>query len=432
MTERQMAGRYGALGFVLSLLGVPMYVYLPNYFADNWQVSLGLVGAVMMGARLLDMLTDPVAGSVSDALLPWMARKKQMLVGVVCLLVGVLGLFFPVVAWLQAAPAVYLAVMTTVAFLGWTLVSVPHQALLADFAPKSHQKTQLTSAREAFGIVGVVSVLALPYGMGLAPTDPQVFAVIAGMVAVGLGLGTWALWSLPVASSQGASMRVAGNADITGQWRALWQGYVWLWQSQRWSYRWMGPYFLNNLANAFPATLFLLFVTHALGLSAQAGLLLLVYFLSGLLALPVWLMLAHRWGHLQAWRWSLMGALVGFSGLIWVEAGNFYGYLAVCVLSGLSLGADMALPAAMQAQVVQTLREQGEEMAGRLFGLWGLLTKLALAVAVGVALPLLDIWGVSEGTPLAIDALWVMYAGVPWGLKVVTLVWLYRLKVVSH
>jgi len=189
----------------------------------------------------------------------------------------------------------------------------------------------------------------------------------------------------------------------------------------------MGPYFLNNLANAFPATLFLLFLTHALGLSAQAGLLLLVYFLSGLLALPVWLWLAKRWGRLQAWRWSLVGALIGFSGLAWVESGDFYGYLAVCVLSGLSLGADMALPAAMQAQVVQALRDQGVEMAGRLFGLWGLLTKLALALAVGMALPLLDFLGVNDNTPMAIDALWVMYALVPWGLKVLTLGWLYRL-----
>jgi Na+/melibiose symporter-like transporter len=75
-------------------------------------------------------------------------------------------------------------------------------------------------------------------------------------------------------------------------------------------------------------------------------------------------------------------------------------FLLIAVISGLSLGADLALPASMQADVVaHDTQLRGERRAGLLFGLWGITTKLALALAVGIALPLLGAAGfAAEGT----------------------------------
>ena len=57
-------------------------------------------------------------------------------------------------------------------------------------------------------------------------------------------------------------------------------------------------FFLNGIANGLPATLFLLFVRHVLGADVDAGPLLLLYFVSGMLAVPGWLWLSYR--HRQA------------------------------------------------------------------------------------------------------------------------------------
>ncbi|MDR9498803.1 MAG: MFS transporter [Hydrogenovibrio sp.] len=412
--------RYGLPGFVLTLLGVPLYVYLPNYFHDNWQVSLGVIGAALLVTRLLDMVTDPLVGVWSDQWQARIGRRSQMALGALVLLVGLYGLFFPFEVWLQAMPFVYLFAVSSVAFLGWTLMSVPYQALVADLTTDHHAKTRLTLSREGFGLLGVVVVLALPTILSLAPTAPALFEWVWWLVLGGLVVSLSGLLRLDTVQRLDPA-----TATRTSLWQSLY-GYRRLWQQHRQAYALMGPYFVNNLANAFPATLFLLFVTHALALEPEAGPLLLVYFACGLLALPFWLWLSKRVGKLAAWRWSMITAVIGFSGLYWVEAGDYERYLLVCAVTGLSLGADMALPASLQADVVQRLREQGMDAASRLFGLWGLLTKLALAVAVGVALPWLEALGLDQATPEAVSALWVFYALIPILLKLFVLLWLQR------
>ena len=74
----------------------------------------------------------------------------------------------------------------------------------------------------------------------------------------------------------------------------------------------------------------------------------------------------------------------------------------VCVLTGLCLGADMALPPAIQADVADwdRLRYRRNRTAG-LFSLWNMATKLALALAAGLLLPTLAALGIEEATPAA-------------------------------
>jgi Na+/melibiose symporter-like transporter len=106
-------------------------------------------------------------------------------------------------------------------------------------------------------------------------------------------------------------------------------------------------------------------------------------------------------------------------------------FAAICVLSGLCLGADLALPASIQADVVALDRDAGGgDRAGLFFGLWGMATKLALALAVGIAFPLLDLAGFDAGGPNdagALLALALLYGGLPVALKLLVVPLLRRL-----
>ncbi|GAB6034711.1 MFS transporter [Galenea microaerophila] len=58
---------YGFMALPLVLLGGLLYLYVPSYLFDNWQqVSLTVIGGVLMLARLLDVVTDPLIGYWSD------------------------------------------------------------------------------------------------------------------------------------------------------------------------------------------------------------------------------------------------------------------------------------------------------------------------------------------------------------------------------
>ncbi|MDQ5888871.1 MAG: glycoside/pentoside/hexuronide:cation symporter, family, partial [Pseudomonadota bacterium] len=95
-------------------------------------------------------------------------------------------------------------------------------------------------------------------------------------------------------------------------------------------------------------------------------------------------------------------------------AGDGWQYACVCLLSGLALGADLALPPALLADVIPP---QQRGATGSYFGYWSLLAKLSLALAAGLALPLLALLDYQPGGSSGLAALSWVYALLPCGLK---------------
>ena len=83
-----------------------------------------------------------------------------------------------------------------------------------------------------------------------------------------------------------------------------------------------------------------------------------------------------------------------------------------------ALGADLTLPGALLAGVIQRAGHGGR-LEGAYFGWWNFATKLNLALAAGVALPLLAAFGYQPGSrdPAALQALTVAYCLLPCVLK---------------
>jgi Na+/melibiose symporter-like transporter len=188
-------------------------------------------------------------------------------------------------------------------------------------------------------------------------------------------------------------------------------------------------YVLNNTGNAVPAALFLLYVEHVLQRPDQSAWLISVFFLAGLLGFAVWIPISRRVGKHRAWSLSMLFACVVFALVPFLQAGDTGLFLLICLFTGLSLGVDMALPASIQADVLDLDRtDSGGERAGLLFGIWGMATKLALALGVGLAFPLIALAGFDPAVPndaQALTALAWVYAGLPVLLKLASagLIW---------
>jgi len=118
------------------------------------------------------------------------------------------------------------------------------------------------------------------------------------------------------------------------------------------------------------------------------------------------------------WLLGMLAAVVSFVGAFWLGHDAAFGFATICVLSGLAFGADLALPPALLARVIDANGHQ-RRREGAYFGLWNFVNKLCLAVAGGLALPLLDALGYTRGAsePQALAALAVVYALVPCLLK---------------
>ena len=404
--------RYGWLGFALAMLGIPLYIYLPTYYAQQSSLSLTAVGSALLLARTFDVITDPLIGWWSDRLHANFSRTKQMLVSAGLLLLGVYQLWLPNLAELSWW---HLFSWSFITYLAWTAISIPYLAMSAEISREQHYKTLLSSAREGFAIIGVLLVLSLPLLSGLGAQQPEFYGLLFGIFALVFISGLLLLIKLPTQVSLTAN---APPVNLTPPWTLIKQ----LWQLHRQVFQIMPSYFLNNLANALPATLFLIFVSSYLQLEAQTGQFLFIYFMAGLLSLPLWIKIAKRFGKQPTWQASMLIASVSFIGVFFLEPGDATGFMIVSILTGLSLGIDVAMPASIQADLSQEVTSQ--QSTGLLFGLWGMLTKLALALAVGIAFPILE-WSQtaqiehawSSTFDLPSSTLLALYAGLPILLK---------------
>ncbi|NWG46476.1 MAG: MFS transporter [Alphaproteobacteria bacterium] len=415
---------YGTLGFPIALLALPTYVYLPTLYTEGLGLSLVAVMAVLVGTRLLDAVTDPLVGWLSDHTVTRFGRRKPWIVAAVPVLaLSVYQLFLPP----EGAGVVHLLLWASLLTVGWTMLTLPYNAWAAELTDRYHQRTSLTGARQIAALVGTLVGAGVP-------------ALLAASGATALADQTGALALLMIAALPLALLPpllfVPDRAPAGRQRLPLLPGLRAAFANGPFR-RLLAAFLVNAIANGIPVTLFLYFVTHVLGMPEARGPLLFAYFLSGLIAIPVWLIVSRRIGKHRAWCIAMIVASLAF---VWtpllVGPGDLAIFLVITVLSGFGVGADLALPASIQADVVDldTL-ERGEERTGTFFALSGLLSKVALAASAGLAfLPLALVGFDASAAPGgngtgALLTLSVVYAGVPVALKLLAIAIMWRFPI---
>ena len=134
--------------------------------------------------------------------------------------------------------------------------------------------------------------------------------------------------------------------------------------------------------------------------------------------MPLWLRAVARYGLARSWLAGMGLAIVTFAWAMLLSEGDVVAFTAVCVASGIALGADLTLPGAMLTGVIQRAGHAGR-LEGAYFGWWNFATKLNLALAAGIALPLLAAIGYTPGSrdADALSALTIAYCLLPCVLK---------------
>ena len=409
---------YGLPAWPLAMLGIPLYIYLPTYYYQLG-LDLGVVGAVLLLARITDVISDPLIGWCCDYS-GHRGRYGLIVLGWFLLLISLWQLLLPTAT---QASALHLSIWAMWVYLAWTLIMIPYQALSAEVSENHHIKTHFTATREAFSILGVLTVLILPFLFTDTENYRILFSVLYPLLALSLSFSlALMLWRLRLVSSSSKSGEKKAQSSL-----AYRQAALLIWRNAA-SRTLLPAYFLNSLANAFSATLFLLFVEYYLQEPQYTGLFLLIFFLAGIAALPFWVALSKKIGKYSAWRLSMATACLGFIWVFTVGAGDVIAFAVVSFFAGLSVAADVALPSSIQADIAQNLNTKNGAMSGLLFGVWSMLTKLALALAVGLAFPLLDWVGWEQRTPLSINAVVWLYGGLPIALKILVLLLLRKAK----
>lgn len=405
---------YGLLGLPLAFVALPLYVILPNHYAREFGAPLALLGLVLLAARLVDAVLDPLIGRWCDRLF---ARSIAAVLGAsamaaVVLALGLWGLLFPPSAVIAAGTNLLLAwagLLMAITYTAYSVVSVAHQSWGARLGGNEAQRSRVVAWREGLSLLGVLIAAVLPATLGLGATV-STFAVL-------LTLGWWA-WSR---SATPIALKAAGPALRLGPSPLRQPAFL----------RLLAVFVINGTASAVPATLVLFFVQDRLQASPSVEpAFLATYFLCAALSIPLWVRLVARIGLARTWLVGMALAVVVFIWAATLGAGDVAPFLIVCALSGIALGTDLTLPGAMLAGLIGQLGERGQR-EGAYFGWWSFATKLNLALAAGLALPLLALFGYEPGArdPAALQTLTIAYCLLPCVLKLLAGGALYALVI---
>ena len=395
---------YGLLGLPLAFVALPLYVVLPNHYAREFGAPLAALGAVLLAARLVDAVLDPIIGRWCDRLA---ARSPGAVLGVsgfaaVLLALGLWALFFPPAAVRDGGTLLlgWAGLVMALSYTVFSVMSVAHQAWGARLGGNEAQRSRVVAWREALGLCGVLTAAVLPGTLGLG--------AMVGSFAVLLALGWWA-WTRSLRPA--ASIDLAQDAAPSGPSPLRQPAFV----------RLLAVFIINGTASAVPATLVLFFVQDRLQAPTSIEPAFLgTYFLCAALSMPLWVRAVARFGLARSW---LLGMGLSVAVFVWAATlgtGDIWPFIVVCALSGMALGADLTVPGALLAGLIGDLGERGRR-EGAYFGWWNFAAKLNLALAAGLALPVLAWLGYEPGSrdPQALMTLTAAYCLLPCVLKLI-------------
>lgn len=407
---------YGLLGLPLAFAALPLYVVLPHHYASDLGLPLATVGALLMLVRLIDAGAEPLLGRLSDLLyrrnlraVLWSAGASALLLGS-----GMVALYFPRVQE-PAALAAWMVAGLLFTCLAHSLLVIAHQAWGVRLGGNAVQRSRIVAWREGPGLVGVITASALSVAWG-AGTMLTVFALA-------LLTGWLVLWHAPR-----PPVSAVPGGEATRYRPRLWQPLA-----EAGFRRLLLVFLCNGIASAIPAALMLFFAQDRLqATQPQIALFLVLYFVSGALSMPVWVRAVRRCGLERAWLAGMLLAVTCFGWAAGLGSGQVVAFGAICVLSGAALGADLAVPGALLALLIERRGAQGAH-DGAYLGWWNLATKLNLALAAGATLPLLQWLGYTPGSQdaLALERLAWIYALLPCALKLLAAWLLHRLLITS-
>jgi Na+/melibiose symporter-like transporter len=182
--------RYGLPSFTLAFAALPLYLLTPALYAQQFGLSLALIGVLLMLTRLTDAIADPFIGRWIDqsiqSLWWWMSA------GLIVMALGLGLLTHPTLVLAGSEQStlqfsLWLVGCTLIVSLANSAATLAHQSWAVAWTADVAGQSRLIGARELCGLVGVISAAAIAgqQSGGLL----GIVAVISAIVAIAASFG---------------------------------------------------------------------------------------------------------------------------------------------------------------------------------------------------------------------------------------------------
>ncbi len=397
-----------------------MAVFVAPLYAEQLGLGTTMVGLIFMILRFWDLGTDPVMGWLVDTRPTRHGRIKHWLIGSVPILM--LGGFFMFMPMGETVSPFYLVIWLTVLWLGFTMLQTPHQSWVPMITTTYDERSRMFMWREVINTITLLALLIIPtllaiyYGIDRRGQVLVMGAILLTVLPVTVLLAVLFVPDPPPKSDEPrmqfslAAFKVAFRDPNMA--------------------RVLMVEVLVGIAIAGTGGTFLFAAQWAYGVIGYAPVILMICFIAGFGAMPVWIWLSKKTEKhhifVATCVWSIVTYLLYFPFSAWAaqypgESQEFTraAILAIpAVISGLGYGTPFILARSMVADIIESEQvKTGENRSGMYYSLMSGAYKTGASFAIGIPYILLGAWvgfdPSGENDANVVTGLMLVFVGVP-------------------
>lgn len=373
-------------------------VYTTFFLTQVAGLRPALAGLVPLIGRGLDAIADPVMGRISDNV-RWKAGRRRpfFLIGTIPLGVTYALMWFTPPMESQWGLFAYYTAVYLLYTLAVTVTTVPYLALTPEMALGYDARTSITTYRNAASVLGIAAAIGVKpaaeaFGGGTAGF--AVAGVLFGIATAMPWLAVWAVsWERPELHTAPGTMGMRESMAVL--WKHL-------------AYRKLVVFYLcGRVAMDLIGATLLLYFSYIVGRPADFEMTMLLFLGAVICSLPFWLRVSQHVEKVTVFQIGALWWMVGqFLLLVAQPDWPRWSFLVIAPVLGVGYAVVDLMPWAMIGEVIdEDELETGERREGIYNGFLGFLRKLGGAVAVTLALGILDLAGYQKGGTQTDEAL---------------------------
>ena len=388
---------YGAGDLGFSMNNSIIAAFFPIFMMDVIGITPGLVAIILFVGRSWDYVNDPIIGFLSDRTRTRWGRRRPFL------LFGALpfALSF-VLLWLspnfsQTGLIIYYSLGYIVYEAMATIVYMPYYALTPELTEDYDERTQLTSFRMLFNILGSLTAYIFPM-MVIGSMVPENTRRVALMAVIAGAIAATPLFGVFLGTREKSEYIKEEKPKLLPSLKAALKNRPFVFGA--------GIYLLTWMTILVVETNLLLYIKYIVQREGQSTIIMASIFVTAIFALPLWNWAAKHWNKRLAYIIGIAFWAVVMIVLITVNAQTpFWVILTLCILAGIGVSAAQVLPWSIIPDAIEWDEwKTYERHEGMFYSLITLMGKIANSISVPFSLLVLEMTGYQAGSVVQPDS----------------------------
>jgi GPH family glycoside/pentoside/hexuronide:cation symporter len=399
--------KYSLFAFPLAFIGIPIYIYLPQFLNEIYGLNIGIIGLILFFSRILDAFYDPYLGFISDK---YGLTNKSFIV----LISLLLGIFFNLFFYMPYNVTllykyIYFSLITITVYFLFSLAYVNYYNIGLFITDITQSK--LSSKRESVLFLGILFASSFPSLIRQFLSNEIDIFRIYGIV-----------FFLVIICSAVFLPKVKANR-ITHEKSSFLEIIPTYWTNKSAKYI-LILFFLNSIPVAITSNLLIFYIDIVLKSKQALGSFLIAYFLFAAIGSIIFGFLSKFIERFRILLYSMILASVAFFFTIFIDSQNRDYFYLISIISGFALGLEMPIITSIASDIIKN----NFKYSNSFFGIWTSISKISLAFAAGIFLPIISNIDNIFPTISVEFKIITLYAIIPLLIKFIVIIFTYNVS----